>query len=365
LSTVADRPGNAPAYDPDYAVPAGATLRDVLERKGMTQSELAARADLSLKHVNQIIHGVAPITAETALALEKTTGVPSAIWNRLEGNYRDRLARLEDQTALEADVAWVKSLPLNALRKRGKLTKGLKGGALVDEVCRFFGVANRQGWERVWKTPLTAFRKSQSFTSDIGAVATWLRLGELEATEIDCKPFDAKRFRAALHRIRDMTRDPDFELMVRLCARSGVALVFVPEIPGTRASGAARWLTPAKGLIQLSLRHKRDDHFWFSFFHEAAHLLLHSKKTTFVTNAGDQDQELEDEADEFAATLLIPKHYELELRGLRTLPEISGFAERIGIAPGIVVGRLQKERILDWSQGNGLKRAVDFVDPDD
>jgi HTH-type transcriptional regulator/antitoxin HigA len=365
LSTVADRPGSAPAYDPDHAVPAGTTLRDVLERKGMTQSELAARTDLSLKHVNQIIHGVAPITAETALALEKTTGVPSAIWNRLETNYRDRLARLEDRAALRADVAWVKSLPLNALRRRGKLTKGLKGGALVDEVCRFFGVANRQGWERVWKTPLTAFRKSQSFTSDIGAVATWLRLGELEATEIECEPFDPKRFRAALHRIRDMTRDPDFELMVKLCARSGVALVFVPEIPGTRASGAARWLTPTKGLIQLSLRHKRDDHFWFSFFHEAAHLLLHSKKATFVTDAGEQDQEVEDEANEFAATLLIPKRYERELRGLRTLPEISNFAEGIGIAPGIVVGRLQRERILDWSQGNGLKRTVDFVDPDE
>jgi hypothetical protein len=90
-------------------------------------------------------------------------------------------------------------------------------------------------------------------------------------------------------------RDPDFESMVRLCARSGVPLVLMPEMPGTRASGAARWLSPAEGLIQLSLRHTRDDHFWFSFFHEAAHLLLHSKKATFVTNAGEQDQELEDE----------------------------------------------------------------------
>jgi HTH-type transcriptional regulator / antitoxin HigA len=364
LSTVADRPGSAPTYDPDHAVPAGATLRDVLASKGMTQSELAARTDLSLKHVNQIVHGVAPITADTALALEKVTGVPSAIWNRLEGNYRDRLARLEDRAALEADVAWLDTLPVKELRKRGLLTKGLEGGALVDEVCRFFGVANRQGWERVWKTPLASFRKSRAFTSDVGAVATWLRLGELQAAEIACARFDAKTFRAALHRIRDMTRGSDLESVVKLCARSGVALVFQPEIPGTRASGAARWLTPTKGLIQLSLRHKRDDHFWFSFFHEAAHLLLHSKKATFVTNAGDQHDELEDEANEFAATLLIPKRYEPELRALRSLPDISAFAERIGIAPGIVVGRLQRMEILDWSQGNGLKRPIGSVDAD-
>ena len=132
--------------------------------------------------------------------------------------------------------------------------------------------------------------------------------------------------------------------------------MFVREIKGTRASGAARWLTPTKGLVQLSLRHKTDDHLWFSFFHEAAHLLLHSKKATFVSGSGDQDEELEQQANHFSASLLIPKQFEAELLALHSLPEIEAFSQRVGIAPGIVVGQLQNEGHLDWSRGNRLKR---------
>ena len=136
----------------------------------------------------------------------------------------------------------------------------------------------------------------------------------------------------------------------------------VPEITGTRASGAARWLTPIKAVIQLSLRYKSDDHLWFSFFHEAAHLLLHSKKRTFVSGTEAENDPTEDEANAFAASFLIPRRYETELRALESLDDIAAFADRIDIAPGIVVGRLQKEGILDWSQGNRLKKRFQLVD---
>jgi HTH-type transcriptional regulator/antitoxin HigA len=365
MSTAFDQPGSSLGYDPDHAVPAGATLRDLLARQDMTQSELANRIDVSLKHVNQIIHGVAPITAVTALALEKVTRVPAAIWNRLESNYRDRLARLEDRRSQAADSQWLQSLPLKELQDRGFLTPGLRGGARVDEVCRFFGVANRQGWERVWRAPLASFRRSKAFASDVGAVAAWLRIGEMRAAEAQCAPYDAKAFRKALNELRELTRDDPESFareIVRRCAACGVAVVFVREIPGTRASGAARWPNPTKGLIQLSLRYKTDDHLWFSFFHEAAHLLLHSKKMTFVSGSGSQDEELEQEANDFSASLLIPKRFDVEMRGLRSLPEIEIFASRISIAPGIVVGRLQNEGRLDWSRGNKLKRRLELVE---
>lgn len=167
-----------------------------------------------------------------------------------------------------------------------------------------------------------------------------------------------------LDRIRLLTPEApeDFQPeLVALCADAGVAVVFVPEIKGTRSSGAARWLTPTRGLIQLSLRHKSDDHLWFSFFHEAAHLLLHSKKATFVTGT-EADDVAEEEADLFAASFLIPRRYEGELRTLANTTEITSFAQRLGIAPGIVMGRMQKEEILDWNQGNHLKKRFRFVD---
>ena len=134
----------------------------------------------------------------------------------------------------------------------------------------------------------------------------------------------------------------------QLCNEAGVALVWVKPLPKARVSGAAWWLSPRKPVIALSARHKSDDHLWFSLFHEAAHILFHSKKRVFVD--GDKDGENEDEAeanDWAARTSWYPS-----LLGSVSLPPArigsarkasSCFADEQGIAPGIVVGRLQHE----------------------
>jgi HTH-type transcriptional regulator/antitoxin HigA len=322
-------------------------VRATLTKLGMTQADLAARTGLSLKHINQVVQGVAPLTHETALLLEKVTGVPARIWNALEANYRDRLARTEDRRKLENDAQWLRQIPVKELANRGYLPKVTDRGAILSEVCRFFGVANKDAWETVWRSPLAAFRKSPTIESEAGAVAAWLRIGEVEASSIHCAAFDARQFRETLQDIRSLTAaDPEeFEPRLRkLCASAGVAVVFVPEIKGTRCWGATRWLTPTKALIQLSLRYKSDDHLWFSFFHEAAHLLLHSKKATFISTDRFSDG-AEEEADSFAASHLIPRQYDSRLNEL-TLGDVREFAAQIGIAPGVVVGRLKKDVIL-------------------
>jgi HTH-type transcriptional regulator / antitoxin HigA len=352
-------------FDPDYATPTGVSIRSTLATLGMTQADLAARIGLSIKHVNQVLQGIAPVTPGTALSLEKVTGVPAHIWNALEATYRDTLARAEDRASSAADADWLTKLPLKELIKRGAIKQQTDRARLVQEICRFFGVANRESWEAVWSRPLAAFRQSRTLEGNAGAIASWLRLGELAAKEIECAPYVAHRFRDLLKEIRGLTRlatDDFVAKLIDLCAQSGVAVVFVPAIPKSRCWGAAKWLTPTKALIELSLRYKSDDHLWFSFFHESAHLLLHSKKATFVTKGGFSD-DAERDADDFAATFLIPREYEPELRRL-TEAEIPPFAERVGIAPGIVVGRLQHEALLPRNKGNNLKRWFRFVDQD-
>jgi HTH-type transcriptional regulator/antitoxin HigA len=129
---------------------------------------------------------------------------------------------------------------------------------------------------------------------------------------------------------------------------------------------AARWLTPTKALILLSDRYKSDDHFWFSFFHEAGHLLLHSKKETFVSKdekkakKETQSTQEEQEANAFAANQLIPRGYESSLPLLHTDADVEAFAHELGIAPGIVVGRLHNSGHWDWSKGNRLRESIDF-----
>ena len=140
----------------------------------------------------------------------------------------------------------------------------------------------------------------------------------------------------------------------------------MPPLPKTALSGAARWLSPRKAVIQLSARHKSDDHLWFSFFHEAAHILLHSKKGIFVDEAKGADAELEAEANEWASNALIPRRawqqfVETSPRSARIVRE---FADEQGIAPGIVVGMLQHKGHLPWTHLNGLKVRLSWHAPE-
>jgi HTH-type transcriptional regulator/antitoxin HigA len=351
-------------YEPDYVVPPGQTLQETIDALGIDQRELAARTGLSAKHVNQVIKGIAPITHDTAIRLERVTGVPARMWNNLEANYREQKARLAERKRLENDLAWLRAIPTKELIRRGAIEVTTDKVGLLEAVLAFFGVASVEAWNEGWSKHQFAFRKSPTFRGSDGAMATWLRLGELEAQRIECKPFDRIAFRAALDEIRDLTvQSPEIFVpqMMELCAACGVALVLIPDTEGAPVSGAAKWLTASKAMICLNLRGKRNDRFWFTFFHEAGHILNDSKKETYI-DVEYEDDPREHDANHFAATLLIPESYDEELQGLVSYRSVERFADQIGIAPGIVVGRLQREGIIGYDQFNGLKQRLEWVE---
>lgn len=348
-------------FRPDYASPPGETLRDVIAQQSVSQAELASRAGLSTKHVNQIMQGLAPITLETSIVLERVTGVPASFWNRREADYRERLLKAKSRTLDKADEKWLKSLPIKELQDRGKLPREKDHNRLFDAVLSFFGVADPEAYERVWSGPVASFRRSQAFSSHPGAVVSWLRIAQIDAQPAKAKPHSAATFRKVLREIRSLTADGDPNEIVALCASAGVVVVLVPEVTGCRISGAAWWANPTRAVIALSDRYKKDDFFWFTFFHEAAHLLLHSKKETFVDDGKDSDV-LEDEANRWAADFLIPPERAKELRMLTTDSEVKAFAADIGVAPGIVVGRMQHDGIWSYKRGHRLKRSLQIVE---
>lgn len=348
-------------FQPDYAIPPGETLRDRLAEMNLSQTELAARAGLSTKHISQIMQGVAPITLETAIALHRITGVPASVWNRREADYREALLRSKTRALTDDDKKWLKSLPLNELKKRHCVPAEKDQGRLFDAVLSFFGVADRAAYDRVWKAPVASFRRSGAYKSSPGAVVSWLRIAQLAAQDAKVEPYSASTFRKVLREIRLLTKDGDPNHIVAMCASAGVVVVFVPEVKGCRISGAAWWTSPSRAVIALSDRYKKDDRFWFSFFHEAGHILLHSKKETFVDD-GTDDDDIEEEANSFAGDFLIPPEHKKRMFRFTTEREVKDFADEIGIAAGIVVGRLQHEQRWDWSQGNRLKRGVWIVD---
>lgn len=345
-------------YAPDVILPPGDTLAEVLDELDMTQAELARRTGLSTKHVNQIIRAAVGLTPETALLLEKATGVSAAVWNSLEVTYQDHLTRKEEAEALAGDLAWLDLIPYRELTARGYVKHRDNAVDRLRELCRFFGVANYAAWQAVWHKP-TAYRTSRAFTSHSGAIAAWLRIGELKAAQVSCEPFNKAALQAELQTLRRLTRDPDpnswWPKLQEGCASVGVAVVGEPEISGARINGAARWLSPDKAVVQLSFRHKWSDIVWFTFFHEVAHLLIHSKKDAFINDPGVHSGH-EQEADAYASQLLIPRRREAELGGLLTSADVQAFAEDLGIAPSIVVGRLQFEKRWPYNRGNELKQ---------
>lgn len=353
-----------PLGDTDYAVPPGETLQELLEERGMSQRDLARRAGLSPKHVNKLLHGLVPLSADVAVRLERVTGTPAHFWNRREASYRSDLERIRSRRDLSADVMWLRDFPIAELVKRDILpVEPADKASRVEQMLAFFGVASVGAWEDVYAELACAFRTSKAYEAKPKTLTAWLRFGEIAAQDIYCEPYDRKRLEAALSSLRELTL-LDAEVfrgrMRDICAACGVAVVFIPELGGSRASGVARWLTPAKALIQLSFRYRTDDHLWFTFFHEIAHILRHGKTDVWIEATSSPDNSRETEADSFSRDILIPRAEASQLASLKTPADVRHFAERIGIAPGIVVGRLQHDDLWPCSRGNRLKRQLTF-----
>lgn len=350
-------------FEPDYAVPPGKTLREVMMSLGMSQKELARRTGLTEQSLIRILRGEQPISYETANRLELTTGVPARFWNNLEAQYREQLAKIKEQKRLERDLDWLQEIPTKELIQRGILPDTRDKILLLREALRFFGVSSVDAWRRIWERPFVAARRSSCFESAPGSAATWIRLGELQAREINCKPFDKKLFKKALEQIRSLTREsPEVFVpeMKRLCAEAGVAVALVKEMKKVPWNGATKWLTPHKVMILLNLRGRGEDKFWFSFFHEAGHVLYDSKRDLLI-NDGSEDDPREQRANEFASEYLIPSSFNDAIRKIRSRKEVLSLADQIGISPGIVAGRYQY-LTENWQFFRGLVRSFTWDD---
>lgn len=362
----------------DWAVAPGEILMEALHERGMSQSELARRMDRPVKTINEIVNGKAAITPETAIQLELSLGVAASFWNNLEASYRAHLAQARAEAELETEASWAQAFPLRDLARHRLVERGATAGGTVAALLRYFGMSSPKAWSNYWLAPAASFRASEAFKSSPHAVAAWLRWGEIIASGRQTSPFSSKRLRRALQEIRPLTRrDPAvvIDRVTALLADAGVALVVVPEFAGTHLSGAARWLSTDKAIIQLSARHKSDDHFWFSLFHEAAHLLTRKREDVVhsedelephkaVTRTADQQVDSsEQKANQTAKDLLIPRKDYAAFVALGAFgeAEVREFARRQDIAPGIVVGRLQREDLVKRSHLNGLKKRIDWM----
>ena len=348
--------------------PPGDTIQETIDSIGMSQNELAERMGKNTKNINRIIKGKEPITQNTAIQLERVLGIPVDFWLEREKEYRRDIAQIESDQSLAQDVQWLTQFPIRFMQQLKWIPDSGNQVQIVKDVLSFFGLASPQQWEKIYihHSMTVAFRISLAHTGHPGAMSAWLRRGELQAQELKLPAYSKKGFTGVLREARKLalTQPKDFkEKLQALCGQVGVAVSFTPCLPQAPISGASRWIMNATvPLIQLSCRYKTNDTFWFTFFHEAAHILKHGKKDVFLEDVSGAkvDRKKEKEANAFASEILFPTK---AFKKLKTEPLIDArtiqlYATDYAIHPGILVGRLEHEGLVHPAQFRRMKVPV-------
>jgi len=353
-------------FIPKWAAAPGLTITHALEERSMSYEDLAGELQCSKRFVLDLVAGRERITSEVAERLAQSVGSTKRFWLAREEEYRKSLMKLAEQ---DPDLGgWVSSLPVKDMKRLGWI-KPMTGTQAIIECMQFFGVSSVERWRLTFESAVVAaaFRSSAAFETNAGALSAWLRQGELQAAAVSASSWNPVAFTAALHEARALTRIKSpgqfLPVLQRLCSTAGVAVVVVPAPNGCRASGAARFLSSTRALIQLSQRYGTDDQFWFTFFHEAGHLLLHPKVHLFIDGEETNVTKEEKEANEFAAGILLTDEQRLRLTKLpTTYRDVIRFAREVGLAPGIVAGQLQHSRRVPFEWLNKAKRKLDWSD---
>lgn len=351
-------------FNPDWVSAPGDTIAEILSERKLSVADFAKRMEQSLSQTEDLLQGKATITIGVARRLGQVLGASVKFWMSRDFQYREDVGRIRKEHA-----KWLSDIPIGDMIKFGWLHPTPNAQGEGDACLRFFGVRSLQAWHAKYANVelMAAFRTSQSFESRPAAVAAWLRQGEREAEHLACAPWGRERFEGSMTQIRRLTRGKDpakfIPALRGICAESGVAVAIVRSPNGCRASGAARFVSADKALLQFSFRHLSDDQFWFTFFHEAGHVILHADKGLFVDGIGESETQEESEANAFAANILVPANLHPRLE---TLPidarSIVQFAQSAGTSPGVVVGQLQHVGRIPHSKFNKLKRRFTWSD---
>jgi len=359
---------NEKNFNPDYAIHPGNTLKDTLEALNMSQVELAERTGLTPKHINEIVQEKSAITPDTAIKLSSVFGMSPSFWNNLQKKYDETYARLGLEVNLERERILLKRFTCYIeLARWGYVAKASSAKEKVLNLRKFFGVSSLN---LVPNLQSVAFRQVKKKNLNKESLAAWLRCGEIDARKIEAKQFNKDLLKTSIEQLRGLTREEPkmfSKSLIKICSTFGVAVVFVPYFRNTHVCGAARWVND-KPIIQLSLRGRYSDMFWFTFFHELGHILKHGKKEQFVDLEKEFHrihEEKEKEADDFAQGTLIPNaeydQFKSNEANIVSSKAIRKFAEDINISPAIVAGRLSHD-YQNWKTWVGMRTKLELVE---
>lgn len=355
-------------YYPESVTHPSGFLIEALEERNIGAKEFSIKTGKPEKTISAILKAESSITPDMAVLFEQVLKIPANFWLEAQKNFDEYIARLNFQKNIENAREWAKLFPFSKMANFGWVKKTRKIEEKVIELFNFFEVASQKGFEDYYFNQRTkvAFRISLKDNENAPAIAAWLRQGELQAIKLNTPKFDKSLFKSKLHDIKAlMAKQPSnfFEQLQNICLEAGVKVVHTPCLPKAPIHGSTRWIKDTP-LIQLSGRYKRNDIFWFTFFHEVGHILLHGKKYISIENIDveGENREFEAEADTFASEWILSKEQESEILSLAQISydDVIEFANKFGTHPAAIIGRLQHKKLIPFGIGNNLFEPIDF-----
>jgi HTH-type transcriptional regulator / antitoxin HigA len=347
---------------PDWVSPPGHTILSILEERELSIEQFANQIGRSAAVAQRILDGSHTINVELARLLAINLGATENFWIAREHDYRASVEPPE-KIVIKSLPDLLEKLPVSDMQKFGWIEKALNRDDQTAECLSFFGVSTLAQWQGRYEGAFqhAAYRRSTAYASCEVATTAWLRQGEIETDGDEVANWSPEVLEQQIPHFRRLTwyKSPALFLsrLKHAFAKAGVKFAIVRAPKGCAVSGAVRILADDTPHVQLSFRYLSDDQFWFSLFHEVAHLLLHYDKMPILENTNLTEDECEREANEFASRAIVPMQHREELLSLggSRFPIIK-FAKKVGVAPGLIVGQLQHEGLVKFNQMQHLKR---------
>jgi len=355
-------------YMPDIVFHPATTLNEKLNEMGMSIKEFALRTGKPEKTIIAVLKEESSLTPEMAILFENVTQIPAKFWINKQSRYNEYVARKKQEETIESAINWTKEFPYPEMAKHNWVAPTRKIDEKTINLLNYFGIASHRAWEKLYvETELkVAAYTSLKQTHQPHAISAWLRQGELQAKQIEVPDFNIKTLKSNIPKMRQlMVEQPVgfFEQLQMLCLNAGVVLLFTPKLPKVPLSGSTRWINNTP-LIQLTARYKRNDNFWFTFFHELGHIILHGKKYISLENVNftASDPEKEEEAHQFAIKHTFTQEQEKEIlqNQIITEQDIIDYSEKFNTHPAMIIGRLQHDGIIHYSVGSKFIEPIDL-----
>ena len=351
----------------DLLIHPGETLREAIEDRGISRKELALRTAFTEKHISKVLNGKSPISSKFALALETALAIDAVFWLNLQANYDIELASLEQpETVRDEEIDVLQDLNPIIIFWQNKevLNKSNDKRHKVLQLRSILGVKNLTVIPNLQIA--AAFRASNSKPMNPYVMFAWVKLCEMTVAKLRVmKTLDIELLKSSITKMKQLMFAEACVMQKQLTSilmDCGIKFSIVPNFPGAPVQGFIEKNASNEMVLCMTIRQKFADVFWFSFFHEIGHIMRGDVSTCFIdySNVSDEKEKL---ADEFAKNVLIPQdsYNDFLLEKKITLQSIKNFAQTIGVPPYIVIGRLQKEKLVPYNKYSEEKLRFEWA----